>query len=123
MENYVVDGTLSLALNVLPMGFSWAPYLAQHAHVHLLTSDVGVPKESLMAQGMPVSRMSSGGLSVLPYCDNLSVGSSCPLFADRTVAHAKGVAEAHGFIVHEVERASTKVACLGLDIEMALLAL
>jgi len=83
----VQSSFVSLGLSVLPMGFTWAFYLAQHAHVHLLRHDVGISVESLMQKARPVPHISRGVVSVLAYCDNLAVASTDCGSCGRIIQH------------------------------------
>ena len=82
--------SVSFGFSVLPMGFSWAFYFAQQAHLDLLKNFAGSPHESLVVDGAPGPVLRDDDYCVLPYCDNLAVASTCRKTCQSILDHCIG---------------------------------
>ena len=60
-----------LSLAVLPMGFTWAMWLIQRAHIELVRR-AGVLESSIALGAWPFPSLATGSVEI-PYCDNITV--------------------------------------------------
>lgn len=98
------------------MGWSWAFYLAQHAHSQLITKFSDADPDDFLEMGRPAPSLLSDRPGVHAYCDNLAVFGTDPQKVQAwTDDIVKGL-ESSGFEVHEREEASTYAATVGVEI-------
>eukprot|EP00971_Amphidinium_carterae_P330048 6462902-Amphidinium_carterae.3 len=101
----------------LPIGWwSWAFYFGQQAHVAEVCRALDLGPGDLLSDVRPAPDLVDGALLVLPYCDNLIVGSTCKESADRAREDVASLCRRAGYIVHEEENASLCVRSLGFEI-------
>ena len=104
------------ALKVVPMGWSWAMWIAQRIHQFQAAIALNVPVSQVLADGRPPPCLQGGTPLLIPYADNLNV---CGIDKE-SVQHAKEVVVEHlrklNFRVHEEQDASPVVQALGFEI-------
>lgn len=103
-------------LAVMPMGWSWAFYLAQHAHGHLIRKFSDCDATDFLEMGRPAPTLDTDRPRVHAYCDNLSVFGTDRAAVQNRADSIIGGLEESGFTVHEKEEASTYAACVGVEI-------
>eukprot|EP00971_Amphidinium_carterae_P340417 6478747-Amphidinium_carterae.4 len=106
-------------MKVLPMGWSWAFYFGQQAHVAEVCRSLQLNPEDLLSDTRPAPEVVDNVLLVLPYCDNLTIGSDCQEVADAARESVAALCRRAGYIVHEEESASLCVRSLGSEIDGA----
>ena len=105
------------ALQVVPMGWSWAMWLSQRIHQHQAMVASGLCMERILVDGKPCPDLTTGEPVIVPYADNLNV-----LGIDKQrVQHTKDVIVRHlqklGFIIHEELDAISYATSLGFTID------
>ena len=61
-------------LAVLPMGFTWAFWLAQRANCFMSLRATGFSLSRVVIDGKPLPDLDDDEPFLLPYCDNINVG-------------------------------------------------
>ncbi|CAE8609395.1 unnamed protein product, partial [Polarella glacialis] len=112
-----VDGVCFPCLTVVPMGWSWAMWLAQRAHQHQALVGSGLSVSRLLVDGAPAPELESGQPVMLPYCDNLNVSGIDKSRVQQAIEGAVQRLKEVGFIVHEEVAATLKVKSLGYSID------
>ncbi|CAE8608177.1 unnamed protein product [Polarella glacialis] len=111
------EGFVCPIMTVVPMGWSWAMWIAQRAHQHQAMLGSQVPFSHIIVDGAPVPDLSDGSPVLLPYADNLNVAgidrARVQAANDAAVARLREV----GLIVHEETDASSMVQSLGFIID------
>ena len=103
VEGQQVSGNESLSpiLRVCPMGWNWAFWFVQAAHIHVL-EEQGFHQEIRLRDFAPAPTMTAESPPIsMPYCDNLTV---LGLTADRVERSREKVSDAfkqYGFLMHE----------------------
>ena len=97
------DGTcVSSCLAVVPMGWSWAMWVAQRVVYHQSLCSGAAPADRILCDDRPAPDMSGGKPALLPCADNLNVvGSDAArsgAVRDELVSHFRSI----GFVVHEI---------------------
>ena len=114
-----LEGLIFPMLRVVPMGWSWAMWLAQRAHQHLCLEASGLGLERIVVEGKPSPGMADGEVILIPYADNLNVAGTCAKrvqeVKDKIVAHLREV----GFRVHEELEACSIGQSLGFLVDGA----
>ena len=64
---------------VLPMGWSWAFYFAQKAHVHQVQTCFSFSPDRVLVDRRPRPDFRTAGVASLPYCDNLNILGGNPV--------------------------------------------
>ena len=104
-------------MQVVPMGWSWAMWLAQRVHQHQACIALDISPAQVLADGRPPPSMSSGEPVIIPYADNLNV---CGIDSQRVQSAKDKVVQqlqSVGFRVHEEEDASAVVQALGFILD------
>ena len=104
--------SFSLLLIVLPMGWTWSFYLVQVLHLQLLYED-GFAEEQIMSSAWPAPIFNHDATVALPYCDNLTILGTNRVLVNQTLSLLIHTFEKHGFVLHEIEWASTTGTPLG----------
>ena len=104
-------------LTVVPMGWSWAMWIAQRIHQHQACLALDIPPSQVLADGRPPPSLVGGTPAIIPYAENLNVCGT-----DRTrVQQAKDAVvsrlRAVGFRVHEEEDANPVAQALGFVLD------
>ena len=103
-------------LRVVPMGWSWAMYVAHRAHQHQALIGSGLDVSRVLVDNQPAPDLSSGEPVLLPYADNLNVAgldaSRVQVVKDAAVRRLREV----GFLVHEEMDACDEAQSLGFYI-------
>ena len=111
----MADSVLSPFLTVCPMGWSWAFWFVQAAHIHVLDM-CGFNEERRLRDNAPPPELRSEPIS-MPYCDNLTViGTS----QERVGFEREVVSDTFkrlGFRMHEETPAETDAKILGYALE------
>ena len=111
------EGLVFPMLRVVPMGWSWAMWIAQRVHQHQCLVASGLPSERIMTDRRPVPSLDTDETFVLPYADNLNVGGTnkdkVQEVKDKVVEHLRRI----GFKVHEELDATTTCHSLGYLID------
>ena len=104
-------------MRVVPMGWSWAMWIAQRVHTEQVMIATGIGADQILVDNAPAPSLSKGSVVVIPYADNLNV---CGLDAD-VVQRVKDQAVSHlrklGFRIHEEIDASERVQSLGFEVD------
>ena len=102
---------------VVPMGWSWAMYIAQRVHQNICLEASGLTTSRLLVEGRPAPDISNGEAVLIPYADNLNVAGidegRVQSIKDTIVARLRG----HGFRVHEETEAGALAQSLGFLID------
>ena len=104
-------------LQVLPMGWSWSFHFAQVALSHSVKNILDLPSGNLILDREPLSEPGDTQALVLPYCDNLSFGSSAQATADGARVRTSDAHREMGFKVHDETEASLWASSLGFAID------
>ena len=111
------EGLAFPMLRVVPMGWSWAMWIAQRVHQHQCLLASGLPSDRIMTDRRPVPSLDTDEPFVLPYADNLNVGGTnkdrVQEVKDKVVEHLRRI----GFKVHEELDATTTCHSLGYLID------
>eukprot|EP00971_Amphidinium_carterae_P351583 6492174-Amphidinium_carterae.1 len=99
------------------MGWSWAFYFGQQAHVAEVCRALRLCPNELLSDVRPAPEIVDNALLVLPYCDNLTIGSDCKERANSAREDVASLCRRAGYIVHEEESASLCVKSLGFEID------
>ena len=104
-------------MRVVPMGWSWAMWIAQRVHTEQVMIATGIGADQILVDNAPAPSLSKDSVVVTPYADNLNV---CGLDAD-VVQRVKDQAVSHlrklGFRIHEEIDASERVQSLGFEVD------
>ena len=102
---------------VVPMGWSWAMWLAQRTHQHQAAIACNLDISRVIVDGRPSPSLSDGEPAILPYADNLNVVGTDKSRVQKTkdiiVAHLRKL----GFLVHEELDATDYAVSLGFLID------
>ena len=113
------EGLAFPMLQVVPMGWSWAMWIAQRVHQHQCLVASGLSPDRVMTDRRPVPSLETDEPFVLPYADNLNVGgtsqSAVQELKDKIVQHLRSL----GFKVHEELDATSLADSLGYRIDGA----
>ena len=105
---------VSPALAVMPMGFSWAMWLMQGAHIHLIQR-AGLPEHRIAYGCWPSPDLTSGIVEV-PYCGNVTVVGLDPHevtnWRDKLLAEFRKA----GMVMHEISETESFATVLGSDL-------
>jgi hypothetical protein len=105
------------AMKVMPMGWSWAMWVAQRIHCHVALTATGLPESRLILDHSPVPDLADGSPALLIYCDNLNVvGTSAERVTSTKNIIARELRRV-GFKVHEETDASLQCESLGFSID------
>ena len=89
------------ALCVVPMGWSWAMWIAQRVHQHQAMLACGLSTDRIIFDGRPPRPLAAGAPALLPDADNLNVVGTDQARVQETtdviVKHFRNL----GFRVHE----------------------
>ena len=66
-------------MRVVPMGWSWAMWIAQSIHTEQVMIATGIGVDQILVDNAPAPSLSKDSVVVIPYADNLNV---CGLDAD-----------------------------------------
>eukprot|EP00971_Amphidinium_carterae_P179091 3552436-Amphidinium_carterae.1 len=94
------------------MGWSWAMYIAQRVHTHVVMMSTGTPDTNLLEDHVPIPVFNDHPL-LLPYVDNLNVLGKDRDQVQRCLLSAVEGLRAVGFQVHEIEDACQSTSILG----------
>ena len=117
IEGFSIDDEhIYPALKVVPMGWSWAMWIAQRIHQYQATVALNVPVDQVLADGRPAPSLVEGKPVLIPYADNLNVCGT-----DReAVQNAKQKVVKHlrelNFRIHEEQDATPVVQALGFEV-------
>ena len=104
-------------MRVVPMGWSWAMWVAQRIHQHQACMALSIPPSQVLADGRPAPSLSTGEAVIIPYADNLNVcgvnQQAVQDTKDKVVKQLRSV----GFRVHEEENASPVAQALGFILD------
>ena len=104
-------------LKAIPMGWSWAMWIAQRCHQQIAMAASGLGPERVLVEGRPCPDLSSGEPIILPYADNLNVAGTnaerVQEVKDSVVAELRRL----GFRVHEELDAHHTCQSLGFLID------
>ena len=104
-------------LQVVPMGWNWAMWVAQRVHQHQSMIASNLSLDRILVDKMPAPDLSDGTPVLIPYADNLNVAGTdaCKVqdVKDKVVAHLRGL----GFKVHEELDACMVANSLGFRID------
>ncbi|CAE8681315.1 unnamed protein product [Polarella glacialis] len=103
-------------LRVVPMGWSWAMWIAQRAHQFQALLGAGLNQDRLLVDGQPAPSLKDGTPIVLPYCDNLNIAGTNRELVQQAKDGAVKRLRAVGFLVHEEVDACLQVDSLGYTI-------
>ena len=113
------EGLIFPMLRVVPMGWSWAMWIAQRVHQHLCLEASGLDVDRIVVEGKPAPGLQDGEVILIPYADNLNVAGidqkRVQEVKDKIVAHLRQV----GFRVHEELEACSIGQSLGFLIDGA----
>ena len=105
------------SLTVVPMGWSWAMWIAQRIHQHQACLALDFPPSQVLADGRPPPSLMGGTPAITPYADNLNVCGTdrarVPQAKDAVVSRLRAV----GFRVHEEEDANPVAQALGFVLD------
>lgn len=103
-------------LIVIPMGWSWAMFIAQRVHQHQSMLAAEVPMSRVLVDGRPAPPLSDGPILV-PYADNLNVvgvdKQEVQEIKARIVRHLQSL----GFRIHEEQDALPHAESLGFFLD------
>ncbi|CAK0811819.1 unnamed protein product [Prorocentrum cordatum] len=104
-------------LRSVPMGWTWAMWLAQRVHIHQICLALPWAPSRLMEEGAPVPEWRSDLPVLNVYCDNLMVLATCPKLARETRDAVIVQLVKSGFVVHEVFGPVRQFTALGYYID------
>ena len=103
-------------MKVVPMGWSWAMYIAQRVHQCQAMTAGGVPIERVLVDGRPAPPLGDDPILV-PYADNLNIvgvnKQKVQEMKDKIIAHLHTI----GFRTHEEQDAELRAEALGFTID------
>ncbi|CAK0832385.1 unnamed protein product, partial [Prorocentrum cordatum] len=105
---------LHVALNVLPMGWSWAFWFVQRVHLEMLRR-AGIDSSRLALGGWPLPLL-EGGPVELPYSDNVNVIGLDPVAVGELRDKIVSTFKRHGFAMHEISPVSDAAVILGASV-------
>lgn len=108
---------VGLFLRVVPMGWNWAVYFGQRAHVHLALKFSGLDESRLISDQTPTPHLGDSTPVLLTYCDNLNVASICPQSADSCKDRIVAAMRVAVFIIYEETPTQVRCRSLGYDID------
>ena len=115
--NAVSGGEVYPCLRVVPMGWSWAMWIAQRVHTEQCLIGSGLSPDRLIHDKSPAPSLDDGQPVLIPYADNLNVAGTCSAqvqsVKDRVVKHLRDL----GFKVHEEMDACSSATSLGYHID------
>ena len=113
----VEGGMTHPRMKVVPMGWSWAMWIAQRIHQHQAALAVDCSPDQVLVDGRPPPDLQAGSPVMIPYADNLNVCGTCKVSVqrakDKVVQRLRDV----GFRVHEEEDAALHAQALGFIID------
>ena len=113
----VEGGMTRPRMKVVPMGWSWAMWIAQRIHQHQAAIAVDCSPDQVLVDGRPPPDLQAGSPVMIPYADNLNVCGTCKdsvqRAKDKVVQRLRDV----GFRVHEEEDAALNAQALGFIID------
>ena len=111
------EGLTFPRLKVVPMGWSWAMWVAQRVHQQISLISSGLGEDRVLVEGKPCPDLSQGEPIIIPYADNLNVAGAdadrVQQAKDRVVAALRQL----GFRVHEEMDAQSTAQSLGFFID------
>ena len=102
---------------VIPMGWSWAMYIAQRVRQHLCLEAAQLDTSRLLVEGRPAPDLSSDEVAIIPYADNLNVAGTDQIRVQQVKDAIVARLRHHGFRVHEETEASTLAQSLGFLVD------
>ena len=115
--NAVSGGEVYPCLRVVPMGWSWAMWIAQRVHTEQCLIGSGLSPDRLIHDKSPAPSLDDGQPVLIPYADNLNVAGTCSAqvqsVKDKVVKHLRDL----GFKVHEEMDACSSATSLGYHID------
>ena len=112
-----VEGWIWPCMRVVPMGWSWAMWIAQRVHTEQILVATGLSADCVLVDNSPAPVLDRASVVLIPYADNLNV---CGLdqnlvqkVKDQAVSHLQSL----GFRTHEEMEASEKVQSLGFEVD------
>eukprot|EP00969_Alexandrium_andersonii_P044528 1954248-Alexandrium_andersonii.AAC.1 len=90
-------GWLWPMLVVVPMGWSWAFFLAQRCMVWQCRLATQAPSSCILTDHGAAPDVSGSGFALLAYCDNLNVAATDPAVADKVAQRAASHLRSLGF--------------------------
>lgn len=115
-SSWGADGRIFPQLAVMPMGWSWAIYFAQHAHSRMIQKFSNAETEDFLEMGRPASSLSADRPGAHAYCDNLGMFGTDPQGAQQWTDQIVDGIGSSGFEVLEREEASVYAATVGVEI-------
>ena len=110
-------GRVHPCLRVVPMGWSWAMWIAQRIHQEQCMIASGLTADRLLTDRRPAPPLDGQRPVIMPYADNLNVAGTNKEVVqdtkDKVVQHLRGL----GFAVHEELDASNIADSLGYRID------
>ena len=107
-------------VQVVPMGFSWAMWIAQRVHLHISLEATGLSPSRIVMDGRPAPVFScddeSTSVALMPYADNGNVLALAPELVDKYTSLSIAKLRSYGFGVHESMDASVAVVSLGVEV-------
>ena len=104
-------------LKVVPMGWSWAMWVAQRIHQHQAELALNTGPEQVLVDGRPPPSLQTGLPVLIPYADNMNIcginKQAVQDAKDRVVKQLRQVK----FRVHEEQDATPVVQALGFEID------
>ena len=112
-----LEGWTFPMVRVVPIGFSWAMWLAQRAHQHLSLEASGLGLDRVVVEGKAPPSLEDGTPVLIPYADNLNVAdvdsAQVQSVKDKIVLQLRRT----GFRVHEELEACSMGQSLGFMID------
>ena len=102
---------------VIPMGWSWAMYIAQRVHQNVCLEASSLDTSRLLVEGRPAPDLSEGEVVLIPYADNLNVAGTDQQRVQQVKEEIVARLRHHGFRVHEETEATTLAQSLGFLID------
>ena len=102
---------------VVPMGCTWAFWVAQRSHLNISLNASGVHCSRATLDKLPAPEIVDDTPLLMPYCDNGTVIVTSRSEVDRVAVLIIDAMIVAGFSVHEVTTASTYATTLGACVD------
>ena len=104
-------------LRVIPMGWSWAMWLAQKVHEEQVRIATGFGPERILTEGSSAPSLDGNIPVLIPYADNLNVCGLCRSEVQKAKEQVVSHLQALGFRTHEEIDAGTRAISLGFLVD------
>lgn len=117
MPSPTPEGLTFPRLKVVPMGWSWAMWVAQRVQLQISLIASGLGEDRILVEGRPCPDLSQGDPIIIPYADNLNVAGTDADRVQKAKDQVVAALRRLGFRVHEEMDAQNTAQSLGFFID------